>query len=99
MVEQVDVSVVPRASRPDRKRYELTPVGRDALGRWLADPAEHSGGYRDDFVLKLHGCSTAGRDRAARRSPDVGGDRFGGSPRTVVVDGQGAGRERPVSPR
>lgn len=62
---QVSASVVPQASRPDRKVYELTSAGRDELARWLAEPAEHTGGYRDDFVLKL--MAAARRDEADLR--------------------------------
>lgn len=49
----VTSTLVPQSSRPDRKVHQLTDTGRAELESWLAEPAEHTGGYRDDLVLKL----------------------------------------------
>jgi DNA-binding PadR family transcriptional regulator len=46
-------TLVPQSSRPDRRVYQLTDSGRAELESWLAEPAERTGGYRDDLVLKL----------------------------------------------
>ena len=59
----VTVSQVAQATRPDRRVYELTPAGRAELDRWLAVPADRSGGFRDELFLKLFA--------AARRGPDA----------------------------
>jgi DNA-binding PadR family transcriptional regulator len=48
-------------ARPDRVVYEITAAGRGELDGWLAQPAERSGGFRDDLFLKI---------LAADRSPD-----------------------------
>jgi len=50
---RVTCTVEPQAARPDRKVYQLTDAGREEMESWLAEPAEHTGGYRDDLVLKL----------------------------------------------
>jgi DNA-binding PadR family transcriptional regulator len=39
--------------RPDRVVYEITDGGRAELDRWLAEPSPRSGGFRDDFFLKV----------------------------------------------
>jgi len=43
---------VVQAGRPNKRTYELTPAGREAVEAWLAEP---SGGprVRDDFFFKL----------------------------------------------
>lgn len=57
---QVSSALVPQASRPDRRVYELTKAGRDELERWLTEPAERTGGYRDELVLKLMAAARSG---------------------------------------
>ncbi len=57
---QVTSTVVTQSQRPDRKVYELTEAGRDELTRWLTEPAEHSAGYRDDFILQLMAAARQG---------------------------------------
>ncbi|WP_238019238.1 PadR family transcriptional regulator [Dactylosporangium sp. AC04546] len=42
-----------QAVKPDRVMYEITGEGRAELGRWLAEASPRSGGFRDDFFLKL----------------------------------------------
>jgi DNA-binding PadR family transcriptional regulator len=48
----VRVEDVAQDSRPNKKVYELTPAGRDALAEWVDEPAE-SPRVRDDFFIKL----------------------------------------------
>jgi DNA-binding PadR family transcriptional regulator len=45
----------------DRKDYELTPLGRKALGGWLAEPAD-APLPKSDLLLKLVAASLAGTD-------------------------------------
>ncbi|WP_433051276.1 PadR family transcriptional regulator [Dactylosporangium sp. CS-033363] len=52
-----------QAVKPDRVVYEITEGGRAELGRWLAEASPRSGGFRDDFFLKV---------TAAARSGDAG---------------------------
>lgn len=59
----VTVSQVTQTPRPDRRVHQLTRAGRAELDRWLAEPADRSGGFRDELFLKLFA--------AARRGPDV----------------------------
>jgi len=40
-------------ARHDRTVYEITDAGREELQRWLAEPSPRTGGYRDDFFLKI----------------------------------------------
>jgi DNA-binding PadR family transcriptional regulator len=53
---------VPQSNRPDRIDYRLTDAGRAELDRWLDTPFVRSGGYRDDFFLKLLAASRLGKD-------------------------------------
>jgi DNA-binding PadR family transcriptional regulator len=53
---------VPQRNRPDRVVYRLTRPGRGELDRWLSEPMR-SGGYRDDFFLKLFVASRLGEPR------------------------------------
>ena len=53
---------VPQSNRPDRIDYRLTDEGRAELERWLETPFVRSGGYRDDFFLKLLAASRLGKD-------------------------------------
>lgn len=43
----------PQPIKPDRVVHRITPAGQAELDRWLAEPAERTRGYRDDFFLKL----------------------------------------------
>jgi DNA-binding PadR family transcriptional regulator len=36
-----------------RKVYAATPVGREELNRWLSDPTQEKGLYRDPLLLKV----------------------------------------------
>ena len=57
---------VPQSNRPDRIDYRLTDAGRAELDRWLETPFVRSGGYRDDFFLKLLAASRLGKDELER---------------------------------
>ncbi|AVT33448.1 PadR family transcriptional regulator [Plantactinospora sp. BC1] len=46
--------------KPDRVVYEITPAGRTELARWLAEPSPRSGGFRDDFFLKVTAAARSG---------------------------------------
>jgi DNA-binding PadR family transcriptional regulator len=52
---------VEQATRPDKVVYRITKAGRNELAEWLATPFVRSGGYRDDFFLKLAAASRLGR--------------------------------------
>lgn len=43
---------VVQARRPDRRMYELTDAGREALATWFATPADRPR-LRDDFFVRL----------------------------------------------
>ena len=43
---------VAQSSRPDKRVYELTPAGREALAAWLAEPAAGPQ-LKDEFFMKL----------------------------------------------
>jgi DNA-binding PadR family transcriptional regulator len=46
--------------KPDRVVYEITEAGAAELRRWLAEPTPRTGGYRDDFFLKVVAAARAG---------------------------------------
>jgi DNA-binding PadR family transcriptional regulator len=56
---------VPGDVRPDRKVFELNDAGRRELAQWLEQPAERSGGYRDELFFKLLVASRKGVDAVA----------------------------------
>jgi DNA-binding PadR family transcriptional regulator len=43
---------VAQTDRPNKKVYELTPAGREALNTWVAEPSEGPR-VRDEFFIKL----------------------------------------------
>jgi DNA-binding PadR family transcriptional regulator len=51
---------VPNDVRPDRRVFALTDAGRGELRSWLEQPAERSGGYRDELFFKLLAASRLG---------------------------------------
>jgi DNA-binding PadR family transcriptional regulator len=53
------------AVRPDRRVYALTDAGREELAEWLEQPAERTGGYRDELFFKLLVASRHGADAVA----------------------------------
>ncbi|HTW19355.1 MAG TPA: PadR family transcriptional regulator [Mycobacteriales bacterium] len=40
-------------TRPDRRMFTLSAVGRTELAEWLEQPAERNNGYRDELFFKL----------------------------------------------
>ncbi|MEU5528215.1 PadR family transcriptional regulator [Micromonospora chersina] len=52
--------------KPDRVVYEVTPAGRAELDRWLAEPSPRSGGFRDDFFLKVTAAARSGQAATVR---------------------------------
>ena len=43
---------VEQTTRPNKRVYELTPAGREALGNWVQEPSDGPR-VRDDFFTKL----------------------------------------------
>jgi DNA-binding PadR family transcriptional regulator len=43
---------VVQTARPNKRVYELTPAGRDAVANWAGEPSDASR-VRDDFFMKL----------------------------------------------
>ncbi|MFR9774717.1 helix-turn-helix transcriptional regulator [Micromonospora sp. MS34] len=52
--------------KPDRVVYEITRAGRTELDRWLAEPSPRSGGFRDDFFLKVTAAARSGEATTVR---------------------------------
>ncbi|WNM42675.1 PadR family transcriptional regulator [Micromonospora halotolerans] len=52
--------------KPDRVVYEITSAGRAELDRWLAEPSPRSGGFRDDFFLKVTAAARSGEATTVR---------------------------------
>ncbi|MGW5670213.1 PadR family transcriptional regulator [Micromonospora sp. NPDC003776] len=52
--------------KPDRVVYEITPAGQAELDRWLAEPSPRSGGFRDDFFLKVSAAARSGEPATVR---------------------------------
>jgi DNA-binding PadR family transcriptional regulator len=46
--------------KPDRRVYAITEAGRAELESWLGTPAARSGGFRDDFFLKVTAAARTG---------------------------------------
>jgi DNA-binding PadR family transcriptional regulator len=55
-----------QAIKPDRVVYEITPGGRAELDRWLNEPSPRSGGFRDDFFLKVTAAARSGSAATVR---------------------------------
>ncbi|QLQ37822.1 PadR family transcriptional regulator [Micromonospora robiginosa] len=56
----------PQPVKPDRVVYEITDDGRAELDRWLTAPSPRSGGFRDDFFLKVTAAARSGRPDVVR---------------------------------
>jgi DNA-binding PadR family transcriptional regulator len=54
---------VAQDTRPDRTVYEITDAGRQELEHWLSEPSPRTGGYRDDFFLKIMAAARAREPR------------------------------------
>ncbi|NYF55256.1 helix-turn-helix transcriptional regulator [Micromonospora purpureochromogenes] len=52
--------------KPDRVVYEITQAGRTELDRWLGEPSPRSGGFRDDFFLKVTAAARSGQPATVR---------------------------------
>ena len=57
-------------AHPRRAVYAITPAGRAALARWLAEPAEPQAGRRLEILLKLFFARQGGPGAAARLVAD-----------------------------
>lgn len=49
-----------QAVKPDRVVYEITEAGAAELQRWLSEASPRSGGFRDDFFLKVTAAARTG---------------------------------------
>ncbi|MGI5236543.1 PadR family transcriptional regulator [Dactylosporangium sp. CA-139066] len=49
-----------QAVKPDRVMYEITDAGHAELRRWLDEASPRSGGFRDDFFLKVTAAARSG---------------------------------------
>jgi DNA-binding PadR family transcriptional regulator len=49
-----------QAVKPDRVVYEITADGTAELARWLGEASPRSGGFRDDFFLKVTAAARSG---------------------------------------
>ncbi|MFI5916588.1 helix-turn-helix transcriptional regulator [Dactylosporangium sp. NPDC051541] len=49
-----------QAIKPDRVVYEITDTGHTELTRWLGEASPRSGGFRDDFFLKVTAAARSG---------------------------------------
>jgi DNA-binding PadR family transcriptional regulator len=52
--------------KPDRVVYEITDLGRAELDRWFGGPSSRSGGFRDDFFLKVMAAAHTGDEAVLR---------------------------------
>jgi DNA-binding PadR family transcriptional regulator len=62
----VTCEVVSQVDRPDKQVYRLSKQGRAELERWMETPFIRTGGYRDDFFLKLFAASRSGPGEVRR---------------------------------
>jgi DNA-binding PadR family transcriptional regulator len=53
---------VSQTDRPDKVVYRISAAGRRELEQWLSSPHVRTGGYRDDFFLKIVAASRIGRE-------------------------------------
>lgn len=53
--------------KPDRVVYDITVAGRAELDSWLAEPSPRTGGFRDDFFLKVTAAARSGSAEVVRR--------------------------------
>jgi DNA-binding PadR family transcriptional regulator len=49
-----------QAVKPDRVVYDITEAGWAELHRWLGEASPRSGGFRDDFFLKVTAAARSG---------------------------------------
>ncbi|GAA2352337.1 PadR family transcriptional regulator [Dactylosporangium salmoneum] len=55
-----------QAVKPDRVVYEITDAGLVELERWLGEASPRSGGFRDDFFLKVTAAARSGDPETVR---------------------------------
>jgi DNA-binding PadR family transcriptional regulator len=55
-----------QAVKPDRVVYEITDAGHGELRRWLGEASPRSGGFRDDFFLKVTAAARSGEADTVR---------------------------------
>jgi PadR family transcriptional regulator, regulatory protein AphA len=58
--------VVPGASHPSRRQYQLTEPGQLALAQWTSTPVAHARDMRQDFLARLYFACSFGPDHAAQ---------------------------------
>jgi DNA-binding PadR family transcriptional regulator len=51
---------VAQSIKPDRVVYAITEAGRAELTRWMAEATPRTGGFRDDFFLKMMAAAHTG---------------------------------------
>jgi DNA-binding PadR family transcriptional regulator len=56
----------PQSVKPDRFVYSITAAGRAELARWLATASPRTGGFRDDFFLKVTAAARSGSAATVR---------------------------------
>ena len=56
---------VPQPGSPDRRVYDVTEAGREALRRWLAEPLERES-HRSDLAVKLRAATYGDRTALLR---------------------------------
>jgi DNA-binding PadR family transcriptional regulator len=66
--ELVEAERHAQAVKPDRVVYSITAAGRSELDGWLGSPSPRSGGFRDDFFLKVTASARSGSPDTVRRS-------------------------------
>jgi len=52
----VSSATIPQAGRPDKKLYSVTPLGKERLLEWIAQPSEPSATKEDILVKLFAGC-------------------------------------------
>jgi DNA-binding PadR family transcriptional regulator len=65
--ELVTSTRVAQQVKPDRVVYEITAAGQAELARWLDESSPRTGGYRDDFFLKVMSAANTGESQVVAR--------------------------------
>ena len=47
-------TIIPSESRPNRKQYQITSVGRQTFYAWRSSPVQHYRDIRIEFLAKIH---------------------------------------------
>jgi DNA-binding PadR family transcriptional regulator len=56
----------PQSVKPDRVVYAITDGGQAELARWFGEASPRSGGFRDDFFLKVTAAARTGSAETVR---------------------------------